>query len=31
MVDTGGLVEVLTVFKYADMCGLLDGMRMGSL
>jgi hypothetical protein len=31
MINGGGLVETLTIFKYADMHGLLDGMKMGAL
>lgn len=31
MVDTGGLKEILSVFKYADMNGLLEGLKMGAL
>lgn len=31
MVDAGGLVEILSVFKYADIHGLLEGLKMGAL
>lgn len=31
MVDGGGLVETLAIFKYAEMHGLLADMKMGAL
>lgn len=31
MVDTGGLMEAMSIFKYAEMHGLLEGLKMGAL